>query len=765
MKNITRFIKSKVRNHIVNFSYEFLMNPARNYAGRRLFGPEELRLLHQALLSQDLFCQSATMVKNMERDFAQAYGVPYAVASTSGTAAIHAALGALDLNPGDEVITAPITDLGTIIPILCQNAIPVFSDIDDTYNMDPADLERKITSRTKAIIAVHLFGNPCDMDAMVRIVKKYNICLIEDCAQAHMTEYKGRYVGTIADIGCFSFQQSKHMTTGDGGMTITSNKAYYEKMKLFVDKNYARKGWGARAYYGLAPNYRMNELTGAVGLAQLRKVKAVIEKRYELGEYLTRLLLDVEGIKTAPVTEGAKHSYWLYPLYLEDIDINVFAQEMKKEKIGVSAGYTVKPIYLCAESLTAKKTYGNSGCPFTCKFTDKIYEYKEGLCPKAEDALKHLICIPLDESWNKEKVEKTASTILRCIKRLKGDVTIEKPGELKETHKIVSIKETKKINIAVIGCGNIGRWHIDAYNNNPTVRISAFVDKDITKAIGYASKFNVKAYDSHKAMLKEQIPEGASICTIPSTHRDIAMDLLEAGVHLLCEKPLAISVLQAEEMTKKAAEKKLILLTAYKFRFFEEVNNAKEILAQGGLGRIMNFRLMFGGYLDMSASWFSNREFSGGGVIMDNGSHAIDLIRYILGEIKSVSAQTENFQNLNVEDTAKMLITLQKGGCGTVDISWSQAVPAPAYLEIYGEDGMIMLDFNGLAYKFKTWKDWKRINNLTNIKEGFNRQINHFTDSILSKNPSIITNDDGLKSQLLIEAAYEALRRKGEYAA
>jgi len=189
--------------------------------GRAPFDYRELKKLREALLSQNLCCIDGQMVRDLERRFAFAYGVPYGVASTSGTAAIHVALGALDLNPGDEVITAPITDMGTIIPIISQGAIPVFADIDRTYNMDPASVEQRITPRTKAIIAVHLFGNPCDMDAMVAVASRHKLPLIEDCSQAHWTHYKGRLVGTIGDIGCFSLQQSKHMTTGDGGMTIT----------------------------------------------------------------------------------------------------------------------------------------------------------------------------------------------------------------------------------------------------------------------------------------------------------------------------------------------------------------------------------------------------------------------------------------------------------------------------------------------------------------------------------------------------------------
>ena len=168
--------------------------------------------------------------------------------------------------------------LWLLVAYMAVYAIPVFADIDHTYNMDPEDVERKITPRTKAIIAVHLFGNPCNMDGMVKVAKRHNIPLIEDCSQCHMTEYKGKPVGTFGDFGCFSFQQSKHMTTGDGGMTVTYNKVHHDKMKLFVDKGYARKGWGARAYAFLAPNYRMNELTAAVGIAQLKKVRGVVEK-------------------------------------------------------------------------------------------------------------------------------------------------------------------------------------------------------------------------------------------------------------------------------------------------------------------------------------------------------------------------------------------------------------------------------------------------------------------------------------------------------
>ncbi len=756
-------LRKKFKQPIIDGIYRFLMRSSKYLWGRKPFDIEELKLLTEALASQNLFGVDGKMVPAFEKEFAHLYGVPYAVASTSGTAAIHTALGALDLNPGDEVITAPITDLGTVIPILSLNAIPVFADIDASYNMDPRDVERKITDRTRAIVVVHLFGNPCDMDAMVAIARKHKIPLIEDCSQSHVTSYKGRYVGTIGDIGCFSFQQSKHMTTGDGGMTITSNAAYYERMKLYVDKGFMRKGWGARAYGFHAPNYRMNELTAAVGRAQIKKVKAVVQKRHEMGSLLTSLLSNVPGLTTAPVTDGGYHSYWLYPLLTEGIDIELFAKEMIKSHFWSAPGYTGKPIYLCSESLTAKKTYGNSQFPFNSTFASKKYEYVEGLCPKAEMTLKQLVTMPWDESWDELRVRKAAEVIKSTLARvrsgeessLKAVAQTKAPVNAKQTEHSVSPQAT--LNIGIIGCGQMGRWHLDAYKKNLQVKCVAFVDTDLKKAEEFAQEVGGKAYDSTSKMLAQEKLDGVSVCTIPSTHERIVLDLLSAGVNVLCEKPLAISVREAAAMMAKAKEKERLCLTAFKFRFFEEVTRAKEIIDSGALGKIYNFRLMFGGQINMEGTWFANKSLSGGGIIMDNGPHAFDLIHYLLGSLHKVNAHASTFQNIQVEDTAQVSVTLSNGTVGTVDVSWNTVLPAANYLEIYGENGCLFLDFGGITYKYKTWDSFKRVANLGDIKQAFQRQINHFVEAIPNQKTTVITNQDGLLAQEWIEQAYQSL--------
>lgn len=756
IKNQLAAFKRRIKRQIADAIFDRMMGSAPEGQGRHPFGADELKLLRQALVSQNLCCIGGQMVSSFEKEFAYVYGVPYGVASTSGTAAIHVALGALDLNPGDEIITAPITDLGTIIPILYQNCIPVFADIDDTYNMDPVDVERKITPRTRAIILVHLFGNPCDMDAMVKIARRHGIALIEDCSQAHLAEYKGKYVGTIGDIGCFSFQQSKQMTTGDGGMTITSNKSYYERMKLFADKGYARKGWGARAYLFHAPNYRMNELTGAVGLAQLNKIKAVIAKRRELGERMSALLSGIEGVVPAPVTVGAKHSYWLYPIRIHGIDVDSFATRMREEKVWVTPGYTGKPIYLCSESLTAKKTYGTSQWPFTCN-GDIAYEYKEGLCPRAEETLKHLVCIPLDESGTVKEVERVAAAIGKSLASLISGKAFASGNGTRPSVATQVQEAGKAIRVGIVGCGQMGRWHLDSYKKNPHAKVIAVADSDFSRAQAFAKEIDAKPYSSHAEMIANEALDGVSLCTIPSTHKEIAIDLLNAGVHVLCEKPMAISVDQAEEMTKTAKERKRLLLTAFKFRFFDEVMKAKALLDQGGLGKVSSFRLMFGGYIDMAGTWFVQKKLSGGGVIMDNGPHAVDLVRFLFGEIQSVVAHTTRCQDVDVEDTAQITLHMRNGVIGTADLTWSNSIPARTYLEIYGENGTILLDFEGLSYRFKSWSEWKREPNSVDMRTAFARQISHFVDAIHGNGPLRLNGEDGWRSQAAIECAYQSL--------
>jgi len=386
---------------------------------RQPFGEREVELVTQAIRSQNLFGPTGKMVAEFEQRFADLYGVAHAVASTSGTSAIHLALGAVNPDPGDEIIAAPITDAGTILPIVFQNCIPVFADIDDTYNMDPRDVEARITPRTKAIIVVHLFGNPCDMDAMVAIARRRNVALIEDCCQAHLTRYKGRLCGTMGDIGCFSLQQSKHMTTGDGGITITNDAEIADRMDRFRDKGWTRKP-GARRYPFLGLNYRMTELQGAVALAQLEKVADVVEKRHELGDLLSELIRGAPGVLPSPVTEGGWHTYWHYGLRIVEGGVARFAEALRAEGIPAGSSYIGKPIYLCMESLAEKSTFGRSCHPLDGCHGGRSIDYVEGMCPRTEEILSQMVVLTVHEHMSRDDIEDMAGAINKVAEGLAG---------------------------------------------------------------------------------------------------------------------------------------------------------------------------------------------------------------------------------------------------------------------------------------------------------------------------------------------------------
>ena len=390
-------------------------DPLPSVSGKsgRGFGEEELLNLREAIESGNLFRYGGKFVMKFEEDFSKMLGVKHSVASTSGTSAIHIAVGAVNPNPGDEIITAPITDMGTLVGILFQNAIPVFADLDPkTYTMLPESIEERITEKTKAIIVVHLFGQSADMDPILEIARRHNLKVIEDCCQAYLAEYKGRLVGTMGDIGCFSLQQSKHMASGDGGITVTNDDDLGRRAALFSDKGWPREP-GARDYPFLGINYRMNELTGAVASAQVGKVEDVVRRRRKIAEAITRGISDAPGVKVPVVREGCKHSWWQYAITIDESALTCtpveFGQALTKEGIPAGVGYIGKPIYMNPIFLDTM-TYGDSGCPFTCHRANKR-EYRESDCPNTMEILRTIVILACNEFYTDRDVDDIVAAV------------------------------------------------------------------------------------------------------------------------------------------------------------------------------------------------------------------------------------------------------------------------------------------------------------------------------------------------------------------
>jgi perosamine synthetase len=277
------------------------------------------------------------------------FDVPYVVTTSSGTASIHTALAGLKIKAGSEIILPPITDAGTVTPIIIQNAIPIFADVDPiTSNITAEHIEPLIGSNTSAVIVVHLAGCPVDMNPIVKLCKERGLFLIEDAAQALGATYNGKLLGTIGDVGCFSLNDQKHITCGEGGfITCKSEEVFYEAHN-FHDKYYDRHNRGVR-YHGIGLNYRISELEGALIISQLPKLIDIVSRRRMLGDMLSSLLAEVDGVIPQRVPPNSGHSYFFFMFRIDDNIIKKSREEIIAYLVanGIKArgGYVEQPLY------------------------------------------------------------------------------------------------------------------------------------------------------------------------------------------------------------------------------------------------------------------------------------------------------------------------------------------------------------------------------------------------------------------------------------
>lgn len=328
-------------------------------------------------------------VKEFETLAEDYFGTKFAVAVNSATAGLHAALGALGVGPGDEVIVTPYTMSASATAIIMMNAVPVFADIEkETFCLDPQKVKEKITPKTKAIVIVHLFGHAANMDAIMKIAEEHKLSVVEDCAQSPGATYKQKLVGTIGDIGVFSLNQHKTITSGEGGFAITNDEKLGLRMQLIRNHGEAIvDNMEVEDINGIVGfNYRMTELEAAVSIGQFRRLDFLNDHRINLARYLTEKLSNFEGLILPQKSNVDKNVYFVYPIrFKEDVigvNRNTFVNALKAEGIPFGAGY-VRPIYL--EPMYQRKTaYGVNGCPFTCGYYGGNADYSKGICPVCE---------------------------------------------------------------------------------------------------------------------------------------------------------------------------------------------------------------------------------------------------------------------------------------------------------------------------------------------------------------------------------------------
>ncbi len=383
--------------------------------GRRWGNAERERL--EAMTAQDtLFYWKGPQTTAFVERFKKVCPATYVMPCSSGTAALHIAVAASGIGPGDEVITSPITDIGTVIGVIYQQGVPVFADLGaNTYNLDPADVERRITTKTKAVIAVHLCGNPCDLLELRKIADKHKLVLIEDCAQAWGTKFRGQPVGTAGHISCFSLQNSKHITSGDGGVAASNDERFGPLLQRFGDKGFDRVKGGL--FEQFATNYRWTESQAAVATAQLDRLEGIVATRLRLGDLLTQKIANTPGVLPHQVHPEDRCGYWFYFFRVNPAALRCTRDEFAKAlgAEGVESGLGYIPVPLYGNPVFQKHGFFSGRWPLR-EFGLTTIDYTKTNCPEAEAILKTGIRITIHEGMTEEYILAAAEAVRKVAR-------------------------------------------------------------------------------------------------------------------------------------------------------------------------------------------------------------------------------------------------------------------------------------------------------------------------------------------------------------
>ncbi len=396
--------------------------PSDQDASGRSFGAAELEALAEVIASGTLTSTKGKHVARLEQAVADRLGVAHAIATSSGTSAIHAAVAAVDPEPGDEIITTSITDMGGLAPLLYQGAIPVFADVDPhSLLVTPESVEAVWSERTRAVIVTHLFGAPCDLAAFRALCDRLGVALIEDAAQAWLTESSGRLAGTVGDLGCFSLQQGKHLTTGEGGIVVTNDAALARRVRLWVNKAWPY-GEAGPDHEFLALNARLSELQGAVGHTQFAKLDDMVAARCASASVASAGLASIAGLEVPVVRSGDRHTYWKFAL---DVDPEVIpggsvglAVELRLDGVQSAPRYIQKPAF-ATRVFTEQRTFGSSRWPFTLARPDAV-DYDPSRFPGTFAGLERVLVLPWNERYSTAHAQAVVDAIGAAADRLRS---------------------------------------------------------------------------------------------------------------------------------------------------------------------------------------------------------------------------------------------------------------------------------------------------------------------------------------------------------
>ncbi|HKR14215.1 MAG TPA: DegT/DnrJ/EryC1/StrS family aminotransferase [Pyrinomonadaceae bacterium] len=636
------------------------------------------------------------MANRFADEWARYCGASYSLLLPHGTDALRVAIAAAidhdGMEYGGEIIVPNLSFIASATTVLDRQFGVALVDVDpETYLLDPQRVEEAIIpGKTRAIMAVHLFGQPADMTALRDIAKRHSLVLLEDAAQAHGAIHELGRVGAIGDAAGFSFQSSKNLSSGEGGAFTTNDSQIFERAYSFHNVGRARRGGQRWGHHSLGFNIRPNEYIAAILLHRLQKLEAEQQRRADNFARLRDYIGDVSCVKPLGIGRGVKrHGVHMFVLRYDSeecggLSIEDFINTVHAEGLPLNRGYTATMAQQPALQLIA----------------EKHPKYLRVLpTPVADAATKNMLFLAHDIFLGDDSdIQEVAAAFRKVqtrynakgVKRL-----VEAPAAPAPVAVVSQAATTQPIRFGVIGLGIMGQEHARAIKSNPLLKLTGATDAQ-PSGRKVAADLGCKWFDSADEMVRSGDVDAVVIATPHWQHADLAVSALKAGMHVLCEKPLSVTVEQSDKVLEAAAQSRGMFVVVHQKRFEPAFLFVKQLLDSGELGSLYRCSMIESAWRSesyyRSSPWRGTWRGEGGGVLLNQAPHILDRYAWLCGMPETVTARCDTtLHEIEVEDTASAILNHANGAHGYIHISTIEA-PAIARTVLCCDRGRVTIE-------------------------------------------------------------------------
>jgi dTDP-4-amino-4,6-dideoxygalactose transaminase/predicted dehydrogenase len=638
------------------------------------------------------------MANRFAEEWARYCGASYSLLLPHGTDALRVAIAsAIDhdgMEYGGEIIVPNLSFIASASTVLDRQFGVALVDVDpETYLLDPKRVEEAIIpGKTRAIMAVHLFGQPADMTALRDIAKRHSLVLLEDAAQAHGAIHELGRVGSIGDAAGFSFQSSKNLSSGEGGAFTTNDAQIFERAYSFHNVGRARRGGQRWGHHSLGFNIRPNEYMAAILLHRLQKLEAEQQRRADNFHRLRDYLGDVSCVRPLGIGPGVKrHGVHMFVLRYDSeecggLSIEDFIGTLQAEGLPLNRGYT---------TTMAQQ-------PALQSIAEKHPKYLRVLpTPVADAATKNMLFLAHDLFLgDDEDMQEIAAAFRKVQARYNAKGVkrkVEAPAAVAPAPvaAVSQVATAKPIRFGVIGLGVMGQEHARVIKSNPLLKLAGATDAQ-PNARNVAAELGCKWFDNTDEMIRSGAVDAVVIATPHWQHADLAVSALKAGLHVLCEKPLSVTVDQSDKVLEAAAQSRGMFVVVHQKRFEPAFLFVKQLLDSGELGSVYRCSMIESAWRSeayyQSSPWRGTWRGEGGGVLLNQAPHILDRYAWLCGMPETVTARCDTtLHNIEVEDTASAILHHANGAHGYIHISTIEA-PAIARTVLCCDRGRITIE-------------------------------------------------------------------------